>query len=99
MRAKLRGSDSLDPAREILVPGGGVEPPRAEARRILSSTPGSEPFGKFSTLLYFSTGYQHVDSHRHDLFRRVLNMELLQFYYSLWNDGIRRLPYDSCVLS
>jgi hypothetical protein len=41
-----------------MVPGGGVEPPRAEARRILRSQAGSEPFGKFSTLFYFSTAYK-----------------------------------------
>src|ERR1700674_1750172 len=29
-----------------------------QQRRILSSTVGSEPLGKFSTLLSFSTGYQ-----------------------------------------
>jgi hypothetical protein len=27
---------------------------------------GSEPLGKFSTLLYFSTGYQTGWLHRHD---------------------------------
>ncbi len=67
----------------VLVPGGGVEPPRPEGRRILSSTVGSEPLGKFSTLLYFSTGYQKRRLHRSDPNRRVLNMELLQFYYSV----------------
>jgi hypothetical protein len=55
---------------------------RKTARWILSSTVGSEPLGKFSTLLDSSTAYQHVDSYRHDPFCRVLNMELLQFYYS-----------------
>jgi hypothetical protein len=53
-----------------------------EARRILSSTVGSEPLGKFSTLLDSSTAYKHADSHRYDPFCRVLSMELLQFYYS-----------------
>jgi hypothetical protein len=53
-----------------------------EQRRILSSTQGSEPFRKFSTLLDSSTAYKHADSHRHDPFCLVLNMELLQFYYS-----------------
>jgi len=43
---------------------------------------GSEPLGKSSTLSDSSTAYQHVDSHRHDPIRCVLNMELLQFYYS-----------------
>ena len=51
-------------------------------RRILSSTLGSDSFGKFSTLLDSSTAYKNGDSHRHDPFCRVLNMELLQFYYS-----------------
>ena len=43
---------------------------------------GSEPFRKFSTLLDSSAAYKNADSHRHDPFRRVLNMELLQFYYT-----------------
>jgi hypothetical protein len=49
---------------------------------MLSSTTGSAPLKKFSTLLYFSTGYQKRRLHRYDPIRRVLNMELLQFYYS-----------------
>jgi hypothetical protein len=51
-------------------------------RRILSSTVGSEPFGKFSTLLDSSTAYKNPDLSRHDPLCRVLSMELLQFYYS-----------------
>jgi hypothetical protein len=43
---------------------------------------GFEPLGKFSTLLYFSTGYQTCMLRCHDPFCRVLNMQLLQFYYS-----------------
>jgi hypothetical protein len=39
---------------------------RPGCRRILSSTVGSEPLGKFSTLLYFSAGYQTVSLHRFD---------------------------------
>jgi len=73
-----------------LVPGGGVEPPRPEGRRILSSTVGSERLGKFSTLLYFSTGYQKRRLHRYDPIRRVLNMELLQFYDSVVRQETRR---------
>jgi hypothetical protein len=34
----------IRPQEIIVVPGGGVEPPRAEARRILSTQAGSEPF-------------------------------------------------------
>jgi hypothetical protein len=52
------------------------------SERILSSTGRSEPLGKFLTLSDSSTVYQHVDSCHHDPFGRVLNMELLQFYYS-----------------
>ncbi len=52
-------------------------------RRILSSTAGSDLLGKFSTLLYFSTGYQTCLLHRYDPICRVLNMELLRFYYSV----------------
>jgi hypothetical protein len=43
---------------------------------------GSEPLGKFSTLLDSSMAYKNSDSHRYDPICRVLNMELLQFYYS-----------------
>lgn len=53
-----------------------------EYRRILSSQVSSERLGKFFPLLYFSTGYQKRRLHRYDSVRRVLNMELLQFYYS-----------------
>jgi hypothetical protein len=45
------------------VPGGGVEPPTPEGRRILSSTVGSEPLGKFSTLTDSSTAYPCVPCH------------------------------------
>ena len=62
--------------------GSGVEPPRPEGRRILSSHAGSEPFGKFSALLLFSTDYKSVNLIRSAWKWFVLNMELLQFYYS-----------------
>jgi hypothetical protein len=65
-----------------MVPGGGVEPPRAEARRILSSQVGSEPFRKFSTLLDFPTAYKPQLLHRYDPICLILSIELLQFYYS-----------------
>jgi hypothetical protein len=66
----------------LLVPGGGVEPPRAEARRILSTQRGSAPFGKFSTLSHFSTAYKRDELNRSDPICTVLTIELLQFYYS-----------------
>ncbi len=65
-----------------LVPGGGVEPPRPEGRRILSSLVGSEPFGKFSTLFDFSTAYKPGILIGYDHECMVLSIELLQFYYS-----------------
>jgi hypothetical protein len=66
-----------------MVPGGATEPPKGFLlQRILSSTVGSAPLGKFSTLLYFSTGYRKRKLNRCDPIRRVLSMELLQFYYS-----------------
>jgi hypothetical protein len=52
----------------------GVVAEVAEARRILSSTAGSEPLGKFSTLLYFSKGCQTSSLRRFDPIRPVLNM-------------------------
>jgi hypothetical protein len=42
----------------------------------------SERLGKFSTLLDYLTPYKNADSFHHDPICRVLNMELLQFYYS-----------------
>jgi hypothetical protein len=66
----------------VWCPEGESNPQGTKYRRILSSTVSSEPLGKFSTLLYLSTGYQKRRLHRCDPIRRVLNMELLQFYYS-----------------
>ena len=60
---------------------GESNPQGTKYRRILSSTVSSEPLGKFSTLLYFSTGYKKRRLYRYDPTRRVLNVELLQFYY------------------
>ena len=51
-------------------------------QRFSNTQVGSEPLGKFSTLLDSSTAYKNSNSHRYDPFRPVLNMELLQFYYS-----------------
>jgi hypothetical protein len=65
----------------------GVAPRGTKSRRILSSTVGSDPFGKFSTLLDSSTAYKNADSHHYDPFCSVLNMELLQFYYSASRTG------------
>jgi len=45
---------------------GESNPQGAKNRRILSSTVRSEPLGKFSTLLYFSTGYQICELSRFD---------------------------------
>ena len=62
----------------------------SEARRILSSTVGSKPLGKFFTLSDSSTAYQHIDSHHYDPVWPVLNIELLHFYYTeskLWIAG------------
>jgi len=48
----------------------------------MSSTVGSERLGKFSTLLYFSMVCQKRRLHSYDPIHGVLNMELLQSYYS-----------------
>src|ERR1700731_4820082 len=54
-------------SEDWLAEGEGFEPPVPfQAQRFSSSTVGSEPLGKFSTLLDSSTTYQHVDSLRHD---------------------------------
>ena len=64
---------------------GFERPIRFPVCRFSSSTVGSEPLGQFPSLLYFSTGYQ-IRLLRllrcHDPFCSVLNIELLQFYYS-----------------
>jgi hypothetical protein len=43
---------------------------------------GSEPFRKFSTLLYFSTAYQLQLLLGDDWICTIMTVELLQFYYS-----------------
>jgi hypothetical protein len=58
-----------------------LNPQGPEDRRILSSQAGSEPFGKFSTLPYFSSAYKSHELHRYDPKCLVMSMELLQFYY------------------
>jgi hypothetical protein len=50
--------------------------------RFSSSQVGSEPFGKFSTLFAFSTGYNASVLIGFDRECSVMSMELLQFYYS-----------------
>ena len=49
---------------------------------------GSEPFGKFSTLLLFSTAYKSVDLIRSAWKRFVLIVQPLQFHYSRHFFGI-----------
>ena len=41
--------------------GRGANPQGTKYRRILSSQAGSDPFGKFSTVLLFSTYYKTTD--------------------------------------
>ena len=65
---------------------GELNPQGAKHQRILSRQAGSEPFGKFSTLLDFSTAYKSSNLNRYDLICTVLSMELLQFYYSVPSD-------------
>ena len=73
----------IDVANKGMAEGEGFEPPvRFPVQWFSSSTADSAPFRKSPTLVDSSTAYKHVDSHRHDPFWPVLNMELLQFYYS-----------------
>jgi hypothetical protein len=58
---------------------------------------GSAPLGKFSTLLYFSKGCQTSSLRRFDPIRPVLNMELLQFYYSGHHTNWRHA--DPCLFA
>jgi hypothetical protein len=61
----------------------GFEPPiPVKVCRFSSSQAGSDPFGKFSTLFDFSTGYNRDVLIRSAPKCSVLSMELLQFYYS-----------------
>ena len=81
------------------MPGGGVEPPKAEARRILSTQVGSDPFGKFSTLLDFSMAYKPNELRQDDPICTVLMVELLQFYYSVferWAIRVQLLASSEC---
>src|SRR5215467_4470406 len=67
---------------------GELNPQGAKHRRILSTRAGSDPFGKFSTLFYFSTSYKTSVLMRSDPICSVLSMELLQFYYSRRDAGL-----------
>src|SRR5438067_11498938 len=62
----------------------GFEPPiPVKVCRFSSSQADSDAFGKFSTLLYFSTAYKEHILIGHDSKCSVLSMKLLQFYYSI----------------
>ena len=71
---------------------GESNPQGSKYRRILSSTAGSEPLGKSSNLLCFSTGYQTYRLHRYDPISNVLTMELLQPYYSMRHETREAKP-------
>ena len=64
------------------MPKGGVEPQGAKHRRILSTQAGSDPFGKIFYSIPFFNQLQDECLIRYDLKCSVLNIELLQFYYS-----------------
>jgi hypothetical protein len=95
LRLQLDADMNFGPAAQRPLPCPNRRP---EGRRILSSTTGSAPLGKFSTLLYFSTGYQKRRLHRYDPIRRVLNMELLQFYYSPSVKPLLHRTYSSFIV-
>jgi len=59
----------------------------SQVQRFSNTQAGSEPFAKFATLLFFSTGYKSVDLIRSALKRFVLIVQPLQFHYSL--DGLK----------
>jgi len=60
----------------------GFEPPVPfRARRFSSTQKCSDPLGKFSTLLHFSTAYKSHPLTRYDPFCTIVTVELLQFYY------------------
>ncbi len=61
----------------------GFEPPIPfRVCRFSSTQKGSDRFGKFFTVFYFSTAYKSDKLIRCDPICRVLTIELLQFYYS-----------------
>lgn len=63
--------------------GEGFEPPvHFRVHRFSSTQKGSAPFGKFSTLLDFSTAYKSAKLNHYGSICTVLTLELLQFYYS-----------------
>ena len=83
MSPKPKSESQRRNPKQRLAEGEGFEPPvRFPVHRFSSSTVCSEALGKFSTLSDSPTAYQHVESHVHDPFCPVLNVELLQFYYS-----------------
>jgi hypothetical protein len=86
----LHESDST--ALESWCREGELNPQGTKYRRILSSQASSDPFGKFSTLFDFSTGYKANVLIRSDSTCSVLSMELLQFYYSRGEFRPHNLP-------
>jgi hypothetical protein len=60
-----------------------LNPQGAKHRRILSSLAVSDPFGNFSTLFDFLTGYKATVLIGSDPKCSVPSMELLQFYYGM----------------
>ena len=76
------GVDLISGARVSWCREGELNPQGAKHRRILRTRVGSDAFGKFSTLFYFSTGYKSGVLNRYDRKCSVPSMELLQFNYS-----------------
>jgi len=67
----------------VLAEGEGFEPPVPfRVHRFSSTQKGSDPFGKFSTLLNFSTACKSPRLNRYGPICTVVTVELLQFYYS-----------------
>ena len=59
----------------------------SQVQRFSNTQEGSEPFGKFSTVLFFSLGYKSLDLTRSAWRRFVLIVQPLQFHYSLYRNS------------
>ena len=72
--------ESFEPWQPIDL-GSKTDQEVSQVQRFSNTQAGSEPFGEFSTLFYFSTGYKSVDLIRSAWKRFVLIVQPLQFHY------------------
>jgi hypothetical protein len=87
-RKQPQAASLADLTRKIVVPGGGVEPPRAEARRILSPlrlpVPPSRLYLQVPHFTAYFTFYVFV-VHDNDCDTVQVNVEVFMDFHSSWS--------------